>query len=189
MQNQTEVLCVQDRTDLKFSDHGECQGMDLISNNKASSGTLGFHMYSMLVLDVQGVPLGVPHIEYGSIADDKMQRWSRGLRECSAIVGKLVGVGLVSVMDREGDCFYLFAERRRLGNVELLVRARYNRSLGKRVSKQKARVAQAALRWREVQLLIPSGNGSKDRRSMPLNLMHVQEIDAPSGVQSIEWFC
>ena len=189
MQNQTEVLCVRDRTDLKFPDHGECQGMGLISKNKASSGTLGIHLYSMLVLDVQGVPLGVPHIEYSSIADDKMQRWSCGLRECSTMGGKLEGVGLVSVMNREGDCFDLFAERRRLGNVELLVRAGYNRSLGKGVSKQKARVAQVALRWREVQLPIPSDNGSKDRRPMSLNLMHVQEIDAPLGVQSIEWFC
>ena len=223
MQNQTEVLCVQDGTDLNFTDHGECQGMGLIGKNKASSGTLGIHMHSMLVLDVQGVPLGVPHIEYGSIADDKMQRWSRGLRECSAMAGELEGVRLVSVMDREGDCFDLFAARRRLGNVELLVRARYNRSLGKgvaklfdvirrqseqgrlevfvghrsarrssrsqkAVSKQKARVAQASLRWREVQLPIPSGNGSKDPRPMPLNLVHVQEIDAPSGVKSIEWF-
>ncbi len=42
---------------------------------------------------------------------------------------------LVSVMDREGDCFELFVERRRLGNVELLVRAKHNRSLGKGVAK------------------------------------------------------
>ena len=39
-----------------------------------------------------------------------------------------------------------------------------------------------------MQLPIPSGNGSKDPRPMPLNLVHVQEIDAPSGVKSIEWF-
>ena len=116
-----------------------------------------------------------------------MLRWSRGLQECSAMAVELEGVRLVSVMDREGDCFELFVARRRLGNVELLVRARYNRSLGKgvaklfdairrqseqgrlevfvghrsarrssrsqkAVSKQDARVAQASLRWRQVQL-------------------------------------
>ena len=102
-------------------------------SDRQEQGFVGHFGHSMLVLDVQGVPLGVPHIEYGSIADDRMQRWSRGLRECSALACELEGV--VSVMDRDGDCFDLFAERRRLGNVELLVRAKYNRSLGKGVAK------------------------------------------------------
>ena len=102
MQNQTEVLCVQDGTDLNFADHGECKGLGLISKNKASAGTVGIHMHSMLALDEQGVPLGVPHIEYGSIEDEKMLRWSRGLQECSTMAAELEGVRLVSVMDREG---------------------------------------------------------------------------------------
>ncbi len=85
MQNQTEVLCVQDGTDLNFADHGACRGLGLISKNKASGGTLGIHMHSMLALDEQGrVPLGVPHIEYGSIEDEKMLRWSRGLNRSSS---------------------------------------------------------------------------------------------------------
>ena len=223
MQNQTEVLCVQDGTDLNFADHGECKGLGLISKNKASAGTVGIHMHSMLALDEQGVPLGVPHIEYGSIEDEKMLRWSRGLQECSAMAAELEGVRLVSVMDREGDCFELFVARRRLGNVELLVRARYNRSLGKgvaklfdairtqseqgrlevfvghrsarrssrsqkAVSKQAARVAQVSLRWRQVQLPVPSRSELKDEPPMPLSLVHVQEIEAPAGVKSIEWF-
>ena len=45
MQNQTEVLCVQDGTDLNFADHGECKGLGLISKNKASAGTVG-HSYA-----------------------------------------------------------------------------------------------------------------------------------------------
>ena len=223
MQNQTEVLCVQDGTDLNFADHGECKGLGLISKNKASAGTVGIHMHSMLALDEQGVPLGVPHIEYGSIEDKKMLRWSRGLQQCSAMAAELEGVTLVSVMDREGDCFELFVERRHLGNVELLVRARYNRSLGKgvaklfdvirrqseqgrlevfvghrsarrssrsqkAVSKQDARVAQVSLRWRQVQLPVPSRSELKDQPPMQLSLVHVQEIDAPAGVKSIEWF-
>ena len=136
MQNQTEVLCVQDGTDLNFADHGKCKGLGLISKNKASAGTVGIHMHSMLALDSQGVPLTPCRTSsMASIEDEKMLRWSRGLQQCSAMAAELEGVRLVSVMDREGDCFELFVERRRLGNVELLVRARYNRSLGKGVAK------------------------------------------------------
>ena len=160
----------------------------------------------MLALD--GVPLGVPHIEYGSIEDEKMRA---GHLQCSAMAVELEGVRLVSVMDREGDCFELF-------NVELLVRARYNRSLGKgvaklfdvirrqseqgrlevfvghrsarrssrsqkAVSKQDARVAQASLRWRQV----PGAEQRelKDEPPMQLSLVHVQEIEAPAGVKEL----
>ncbi len=59
--------------------------------------------------------------------------WMRGLRECGQLAGRLPGTRVVSVMDREGDVFALFAEGRRLQpeGVELLVRARHNRSRGK----------------------------------------------------------
>ncbi len=58
----------------------------------------------------------------------------------------------------------------------------------KAVSKQDARVAQASLRWRQVQLPVPSSSELKDEPPMQLSLVHVQEIEAPAGVKSIEWF-
>ena len=52
-------------------------------------------------------------------------------------------------MDREGDVFALFAEQRRLGSIDLLVRAKHNRSLGQGVPKLfdavRAEAAQARL--------------------------------------------
>ena len=138
MQGCAEVLCVQDGTDLNFADHGECKGMGLISRNKSSMGTLGIHMHSQLVLNEAGVPLGVPHIQYDSLPKDgrreadenKMGRWRAGLRECSALAAQLDGVRVVSVMDREGDSFELYALARQLGNVEVLTRAAKDRVLG-----------------------------------------------------------
>ena len=87
MQAQSEVLCVQDGTDLNFANHGGCQGMGLISRNRKSAGTLGIHMHSLLVLDAQRVPLGVPHIEYGNLDDEgtKTQRWLRGLQAAAKL--------------------------------------------------------------------------------------------------------
>ena len=132
MQSQREVLCVQDGTDLNFANHGGCEGLGTIGRNRGSSGTLGIHLHSVLVLDSQGVPLGVPHLEYSSNRDKpKTGRWLRGLQTCADLSKQLQQVRLVSVMDREADFFELFAQPEVGREVELLVRARHNRNLGK----------------------------------------------------------
>ena len=69
------------------------------------------------------------------LEERKTFRWIRGLRDCAEVAGQLAGPRLVAVMDREADVQALFAEQRRLEGVELLVRAKHNRSLGKDVPK------------------------------------------------------
>ena len=59
----------------------------------------------------------------------KSARWLRGLRAEAA--RRLDGTQLISVMDREADFFEMFAEQRRLGNIDILVRARHSRKLSK----------------------------------------------------------
>ena len=141
MQQEPVVLCVQDGTDLNFAEHPGCAGLGLIGKNTNSQGTLGLHMHSTLAVSTAGVPLGVPQIQYDA-PDGKAQRgkpleqrktfrWIRGLREGAAWADRLQGPRVVSVMDREGDVLALFREQRRLGNVDLLVRAKHNRVLGK----------------------------------------------------------
>ena len=140
MQGQSAVLCIQDGTDLNFAEHPGCVGLGYIGKNKGSAGTLGLHMQATLVVNGEGVPLGVPQIQFetpdGKAEKDKplerrkTYRWIRGLRECAELAGQLAGVRPVSVMDREADVFALFAEQRRLRKVDLLVRAKHNRSLG-----------------------------------------------------------
>ena len=101
----------------------------------------------------------MPHIQYEApdgqakkgkpLQERKTWRWIRGLRACAELAGELDGVRPVSVMDREADVFVLFAEQRRLGTGDLLVRAKHNRSLGKDVPKLfetvRAEAAQARL--------------------------------------------
>ena len=77
------------------------------------------------MVDGEGVPLGVPQIQYEAPEaggqkrkpgpERKTQRWVEGLRECARMASELEGVRPVSVMDREGDSFELFVEQRRLG--------------------------------------------------------------------------
>ena len=65
--------------------------------------------------------------------------------------------GPVSVMDREADVYAVCAEQKRLGTVDLLVRAKHNRWLGKQVAKLfelvraepvQAQLAIRVARWR-----------------------------------------
>ncbi len=134
------VLMIQDGSDLNFATHPKCGNLGLISRNAKSSGTLGLHMHSTLAVDADtGIPLGVTGIEYDApdgraekgkpLEERKSARWLRGLRDTAAVVPE--GVHAVAVLDREADFFALFAERRKLGTVDLLVRAKVNRSLGK----------------------------------------------------------
>ena len=145
MQGQQAVLCIQDGTDLNFAEHPGCAGLGYIGRNKGSAGTLGLHMHSTLVVNGEGIPLGVSQIQYEApdgqaqkgkpLEERKTMRWIRGLQDCAALAEQLEGVRPVSVMDREADVFALFAEQRRLGTVDLLVRAKHNRSQGKGVPK------------------------------------------------------
>ena len=77
------------------------------------------HMHSTLAVSGEGLPLGVPHIQYEApdgqaeqrkpLEERKTMRWIRGLRACAALAAELEGVRPVSVMDREGDVFAVFA--------------------------------------------------------------------------------
>ncbi len=139
LQGERVALCLQDGTDLNFAAHPGCAGLGLIGKNKKSKGTLGLHMHS--TVSTAGVPLGVPLIQYDApdgkaqrgkpLEERKTFRWIRGLRDCAEMAAQLGGTRLVSVMDREADVFALFAEQRRLRRVDLLVRAKCNRTQGK----------------------------------------------------------
>ena len=96
-------------------------------------------MHSTLVVDGEGVPLGVPQIQYEAPeaggpkrkpAGSARPALGRRLRECARLASDWRGA-TVSVMDLEGDSFELFVEQRRLGTVDLLVRAQHNRRLGR----------------------------------------------------------
>ena len=97
-------------------------------------------MHSTLAVSTAGVPLGVPLIQYDApdgraqrdkpLEERETFRWIRGPRDCTRMAAKLDGTRVVSVMDREADVFALFAEQRQLERVDLLVRARCNRTQG-----------------------------------------------------------
>ena len=218
MQSQQEVLCVQDGTDLNFANRGGCKGLGTIGRNRGSDGTLGIHLHSVLVLDAQGVPLGVPHLDYSSSRDKpKTGRWLRGLQRCAELSQQLQQVRVVSVMDREADFFELFSQPQVGREVELLVRAKHNRKLGKgelklfdklrasrpqaqlqlRVERQSARCGsrsqkaraarRAQLELRWCELQLPASSRFRGCKPIRMQAVHVKEIHAPKGVKALEW--
>ena len=159
MAGQRTVLLIQDGSDLNFATRPGCRGLGIIAKSSGSSGTLGLHMHSTLAVGGDGIPLGVPRIEFdapsGAAEKDrpdeekKTQRWVRGLRDSSELAAPLDGVRAVAVMDREGDAFEIFAEQRRLGGgLDLLVRAKHDRSLGKGKRKLFERMRRGPVRTR-----------------------------------------
>ena len=64
--------------------------------------------------------------------EKKSWRWVEGLHDCAQAAHKLPETRVVCTMDREADFLDLFVEHRtHAANVELLVRAKVNRVLGK----------------------------------------------------------
>ena len=142
------VLLIQDGTDLNFATHLGCAGLGVISkNSRKGSGTLGIHMHSTFAVSAEGIPLGVPRIEFDCpdssgeagkpLEERKSARWLRGWRDSSALATEANAVRLrdgavraVSVMDREGDIAALFVEHRDQGGADLLMRAKTDRVLG-----------------------------------------------------------
>ena len=191
--------------DLNFAEHPGCIGLGLIGKNNRPKGTLGLHMHSTLAVSGDGIPPGGaadPVRGAGRAGGDKHKpleelktdRWLCGLQDCAALAAELEGVRPVSVMDLEGDVFALFVARRPLDTVDLLVRAKHNRSLGRGVPKlfdkvrgepeqgrevREERVAQAGLRWLEVELADPEWR----KPAVRLNLVHVREESEPAGAE------
>jgi hypothetical protein len=138
---QDTVLCIQDGTDLNFAKRPQCTGLGVIGTNQTGAKTRGLHLHSTLAVSTQGLPLGVlrahfaapqPRAKGGAdiaAQDKKSLQWLEGLRDCVALSQALPRTRLISVMDREADCFELFDEQRRTAQVELLVRARVDRRI------------------------------------------------------------
>ena len=145
MQSQSTVLCVQDGTSLNFTRRGQTQGLGAIGSNQTGALARGLHLHTTVAVTPEGLPLGVVRAGFDAPApadpeakgskareEKKSFRWVEGLRDCAQAAQRLPHTRVVCTMDREADFLDLFVERREHApNVELLVRAKVNRVLGK----------------------------------------------------------
>jgi hypothetical protein len=164
MQGQRLVLCVHDGTDLDYTGLAECEGLGVIGTNQTGAQSRGLHLHSTLAVTAEGLPLGVLRAACTAptpkppedarptsaipIEAKETFGWIQAQRECVAVAAAMPQTRLLSVMDREADFFELFDEQRRQPRVDLLVRAKHNRTLSGEPRKLFAAVRQAPVQTR-----------------------------------------
>ncbi|MBF8257018.1 MAG: hypothetical protein HW375_1925 [Anaerolineales bacterium] len=170
MQGQRRVLCVHDGSDLDYTGLAACAGLGVIGTNQTGAQSRGLHLHSTLALTTEGLPLGVLRAECTAptpkpdgddrptsaipIEEKETFCWIQAHRDCVAVAAAMPQTRLLSVMDREADFFELFDEQRRTPRVDLLVRAKHDRTLDGEPRKLFAAVRQAPVAAR-VQVPVP----------------------------------
>ena len=170
MQGQKTVLCVQDGSDLNYTNLSQCEGLGEIGTNQTGAKSRGLHLHSTLALAPNGLPLGVlraqctapesksPEDERPTFAipieEKKTFVWIEHHRDLVELAAEMPQTRLIDVCDREADFFELFDEQRQHPRVDLLVRARHDRNLSEDPFKLFAAVRQAPVQSR-VRIHIP----------------------------------
>jgi len=171
------VLCIQDGTTLNYSGLEQCVGLGVTGTNQTGAQSRGLHLHSTLAINGEGIPLGIvaarcrapdPAAEkttpQSPIEQKKTFEWVAGLRECMGLATQMPKTRISCVMDREADFFELFDEQRNNPCVDVLVRAKYNRRLG-RQSKLFDRLRASEVRG-QLQLTVKrrSARGKRSKR-------------------------
>ncbi|MGK2907577.1 MAG: IS4 family transposase [Desulfuromonadales bacterium] len=170
MLGQRTVLCIQDGSDLNYTNLGQCSGLGELGSNQTGAKSRGLYLHSTLAVAPNGLPLGVVHAQCIApeskseedkrpvhaipIEEKKTFVWLEHHRDLVALSAKLPQTRLVHLCDREADFFELFDEQRRNRCVELLVRAKHNRNTPEEPFKMFETVRQAPVSSR-VQINIP----------------------------------
>lgn len=145
MMGQHTVLCIQDGSDLNYTNLDQCRGLGDLKANQTGAKTKGLHLHSTFAVAPNGLPLGVLKAQclapQSRCADDKRKPsaipieekktfvWIEHYRDLVDLKTSMPQTQLVTVCDREADFFELFDEQRRNPGVELLIRAHHDRNL------------------------------------------------------------
>lgn len=210
------VLCIQDTTELDFNGqqieglgsltYDAQRGMYLhptyaVSVDREPLGILDAWMWARPVRDKGGSP--EPSIK-------ESQRWTEGYARLAEVAGSLPDTRLVYVADREADIVELMRKAQELGNpLDWLIRSQHNRALpsGEKLWQSVKENAPAG----EIQFTLPSRKAKKGQKAQKARIVRQQvrfcsvkvsdgrkghvdaccviasEVDAPPGVQPIEW--
>jgi hypothetical protein len=153
---------------LNYNRLDQCDGLGIIGSNQSGAKSRGLHMHTSFVLTTQGLPLGILRSNIHApqersreerksaaavpLEDKKNFVWIQHHRDLVQTARRLPNTRLVNVCDREADFFALFDEQRRNPRVDLLVRAKHDRTLDQEPFKlfAAARSAQVVSRIRVV---------------------------------------
>jgi Transposase DNA-binding/Transposase Tn5 dimerisation domain len=216
------VLAVQDTTSLNYTAHRATQRLGPIDGK----GSNGMHVHSVLAVSFDGVPLGLLHQEVWArdpnekgkkeqrkklpIEEKESYRWLQSLEATEAMMGD--NTHIVTVTDREGDIFELFALPRP-HNMDLLIRAVQDRrvqadnsDIGKlwdtvestpassqtmtthleHKPGEPARDVTFRLKWKTISIL-PPANKKKKYAPVMFTAILVTEEDSPENIEPLQW--
>lgn len=219
------ILAIQDTSDFNFTHHPgktEEQGFGMTCAQKY---VRGLKVHSLMASTTQGVPLGILEQQIWtrplkktkkksqqtrkSILNKESKRWLTSLVSTELAIPSTTTV--VTVTDREGDIYDLFAMERE-PNSELLIRAKHNRRVNHelkfvreamrqvpdagqleisvpRHDAKKSRNATLSIRYASFDFSPPINRAkSFKRESVTLNVISATEENPPTEVKPITWF-
>lgn len=142
MMGQKTVLCIQDGTDLNYTNLAKCKGLGKLGSNQTKAESQGLHLHSTFAVAPNGLPLGIVaadciapeakpttrgHTEKRPIEEKKTFVWIQHYQKTMTMASQMPQTRLVHVCDREADFFELFDHQRQQPRADLLVRASHNR--------------------------------------------------------------
>jgi hypothetical protein len=155
------VLCLQDSSELNYTNLDSCTGLGELKANQTGAKTYGLNLHSTLAVTSNGLPLGVLKAQCLApkprSADDKRKPsqipieekktfvWIEHHRDLVALARTMPQTRLVDVCDREADFFEFFDEQRNNPGVDVLIRAQHDRNLKETPFKLFAAVRQAPI--------------------------------------------
>ncbi|MDJ0594887.1 MAG: IS4 family transposase [Pleurocapsa sp. MO_226.B13] len=219
------ILAIQDTSDFNFTHHQAKtweKGFGLTCSQKY---VRGLKVHSIMASTTQGVPLGILDQQIwtrkpktkkkkknqkarASILNKESKRWLTGLVTTELAIPSTTTV--VTVTDREGDIYELFALERE-ANSELLIRAKHNRRINHelkfvkeaiahtpssgqlvisvpRKDDQPTREANLTISYASFTFPVPSNRPkSSTREPITLNVISATEDNPPTGATPINW--
>jgi len=158
MQGQKRVLCIQDGSDLNYTNLDQCEGLGVIGTNQTGSKSRGLHLHSTFTVAPNGLPLGVlkaqrlalegksPEDNRSAsvipIEEKKTFAWIEHHQQSVEMAASMPNIRLTNVCDREADFIEMFEKQHQNPHVELLVRAKNNRNIIQESFKQFTAVSQ-----------------------------------------------
>ena len=145
MMGQNTVLCIQDGSELNYTNLDQCSGLGVLKANQTGTKTKGMNLHSTFVVTTSGLPLGILKSQCLSpkekdvndkrkpsaipIEEKKTFVWIEHHRDLVELSKEMPQTRLIDVCDREADFFEFFDDQRKNTGVDLLVRASHNRNI------------------------------------------------------------
>ena len=213
MAGQKTVLCIQDGSELNYTNLDKCTGLGEMKANQTGAKTRGLVLHSTFAVTTSGLPLGIikaqcfapkskPSDEKRKpsqrpIEEKKTFVWIEHHRDLVEVAKSLPQTQRVHVCDREADFFELFDEQRQSSGVKLLIRAQHDRKLNESPFKLFSAVRQAPVQsrvWVGVPKQSARAKKSKQKakaarpgRRAELALRHIEiELPVPQHQQNKE---